>query len=244
MAKSYSARDMTLGAMSWFIYGHPRVGKTVMIGTFKEPILLTNFANENGAAALRGHPGDVTIYDVETSQDVLDFPVWIVKKNAERAAEGLAPFATVAVDSLTSFLEMRQADLGHALSLPRELPLIAEWTNDIIALIDRLRPLKAEKVYTSTLTVKEDRKTGAISSGPSLFRSLAGRVPAKCDATILLESNSVADGAGGVRVDRMAWMTPHDGLPAGTRGYAGPPIIMSPSYGKIMAELGKSKLFE
>lgn len=243
MGKLYSAKSMKLGAMSWFIYGHSRVGKTALIGTFKEPIFLTNFLNENGAETLREHPGDVTIFDIENAKDVIDLPITVIKENERRASEGLAPFATVAVDSLTSLLELRQAELGHALSLPRELPLIAEWTNDIIALIDRLRPLQAEKVYTSTLTVREDRKTGAVSAGPSLFRSLAGRVPAKCDATILLESVSTVEGAD-VRVDRIAWMTPHDGLPAGTRGYAGPPTIHAPSYAKIMAELSQSKLFE
>lgn len=242
MAKVYAAKNIVQGRKSWFIYGHSRVGKTVMIGTFRPPILLTNFPNENGAETVANH-SEVTVYEPETSQDIIDLPNWIAKENAKRVEQQLLPFGTIAVDSLTSWLELRQAELGRPLKLPSELHIIAQWTQDIVSLIDRLRACDAEKVYTATIQIREDRKTGVTRTGPALFQSLAQRVPAKVDATVLLESQTITDDKGQVRVERLAWFAPHDGMPAGIRGYAGPVVMANPSYGKILTEM-KTPLFD
>ena len=235
--RTYPAKDIKRGRMSWLIYGKSRAGKTALIGTFRPPIVITNFPNENGVVTLMGH-SEVTVYEIEKVQDAVDFPTWVFEENKRRVEAGLEPFGTVAVDSLTSWLELYQQELGHSLRIPTDLPLIAKWSQEITLTVDRLRPLDAEKVFTANLSLNKDEVTGEQHGGPDLFKSLASRLPRKVDATVIMESGSTL-GQGGIQiVTRKAWLISKDGMPGGIRGACGAPFVEEPSYSKILAEMG------
>lgn len=235
--RTYPAKEIKRGRMSWLIYGKSRVGKTVLIGTFRPPIVITNFPNENGVVSLMGH-SDVTVYEIEKVEDAVSFPVWVFEENKRRAEAGLPPFGTVAVDSLTSWLELCQQELGRSLRIPSDLPLIAKWSQEITTTVDRLRPLDAEKVYTANLSLNKDEVTGEQHGGPDLFKSLAGRLPRKVDATVIMESGSTTGTNGVPVVARKVWLISKDGMPAGIRGAMGAPFVDNPTYAKILSEMG------
>lgn len=240
--KVIEAKEIRPEKLSWLIYGRPRAGKTTLIGTFPGPICITNFKNENGAVTLRNH-SDVTVVDIEHASDVDEFIKWVFRQQEERPKAGKPPFRTVAVDSLTSYIEMlrmEHVESGGTTKMPGILPYYAEWANKVCVLIERLRALDAERVYTATAALNRDELDGSKYGGPEMFRSLEQRVPAKVDAVIFIEANTVAEADGKTQVMRIAWLAPHDGMIAGVRGYVGSPYVQDPSYTKIHAEMGEA----
>lgn len=236
------AKDIKPEKLSWLFYGRPRVGKTTIIGTFPPPIVITNFANENGAITLWGHPG-VTIVKIERASDVEEFIKWVYKAQEERKAAGQDMFRTIAFDSLTSYVEMLRMEHitnGGTTKMPGILPFYAEWANKIVTLIERLRGLDAERIYTATASLNKDELDGSMHGGPDMFKSLEQRVPAKVDAVIFMEADTQRVGdTNQTQVVRTAWMTTHNGFIAGVRGYMGEPCVVSPSYRKLLAQMGK-----
>jgi hypothetical protein len=240
--KVIEAKEILPEKLSWLLYGRPRAGKTTLIGTFPEPICVTNFANENGAVTLRNHPG-VTVVQIEQASDMDEFVNWIFAEQERRVAEGKQPFRTVAVDSLTSYVEMLRVEHiqgGGTTKMPGVLPFYADWAHRIITLIERLRALDAERVYTATATLNRDELDGSTMGGPDMFKSLEQRVPAKVDAVIFMEADTARTGEGQTRITRTAWLTPHNGMIAGVRGYVGQPFVLDPTYQKIHKEMGEA----
>ena len=236
------ARDMRPERLLWLFYGRPRAGKTTIIGTFPPPILITNFGNENGAVTLRGH-SDVSVAQIRTAADLDEFIGWVYKQQEERVAAGKQPFKTVAVDSLTSYVEMLRMEHirgGGTTKMPGILPDYAEWAIKVITLIERLRGLEAEVVYTATASLNKDEIDGSTHGGPDMFKSLEQRVPAKVDAVIFMEADTLKNDEGQTVVQRTAWLTQHNGMIAGVRGYIGQPFVMNPTYAKIHEQMGKA----
>lgn len=236
------AKDMKPERLLWLFYGRPRAGKTTIIGTFPPPILITNFGNENGAVTLRGH-SDVSVAQIKKAADVDEFVNWLYKQQTERVAAGKPPFRTVAIDSLTSYVEMMRMEHilnGGTTKMPGILPYYAEWANKVITLIERLRGLDAEVVYTATASLNKDEIDGSTHGGPDMFKSLEQRVPAKVDAVIFMEADTTKDAEGKTQIVRTAWLTPHNGMIAGVRGYVGEPFVEGPTYTKIHAQMGKA----
>lgn len=236
------AKSIRPEKLSWLVYGRPRAGKTTLIGTFPPPICITNFGNENGAVTLRGH-SDVTVVTIKVASDVDRFVNWVFQQQELRAKEGKQPFRTVAIDSLTSYVEMMRMEhvaSGGTTKMPGILPYYAEWAGKVITLIERLRCLDAERVYTATASLNKDELDGSTHGGPDMFKSLEQRVPAKVDAVIYMESDTEKTSDGKTLVKRTAWLTPHNGMIAGVRGYVGKPFVESPSYAKIHGEMGEA----
>jgi hypothetical protein len=234
------AKDIKAEKLTWLFYGRPRAGKTTLIGTFPQPICITNFKNENGAKTVRGHSG-VTTVNIKQASDLDGYINWVFQQQEERPKAGLAPFKTVAVDSLTSYVEMLRMEHiqnGGTTKMPGILPYYAEWANKVITLIERLRGLDAEVVYTATASLNKDELDGSTHGGPDMFKSLEQRVPAKVDAVIFMESDTVKNAEGVAVPQRLAWLTPHNGMIAGVRGYVGKPCVEAPNYAKLMAEMG------
>jgi hypothetical protein len=219
----YEAKDIRRKYLSWLLYGKSRSGKTGLIGTFPPPICCTNFPNEDGIITMQGH-SDVTVAHIETAKDMVDFPDWVFSQQAQRIAEGKKPFATVAVDSITSWIELlvkEHVALNGKIKIPTDLYLYDEWGMLIRTLIDRLRPLECEQVYTATASINKDELTGSTFGGPDMFKSLEKRVPAKVAATIYLEADTVTTEVAGIKrtlVKRVAHLAPWNGMTAGVRG--------------------------
>jgi hypothetical protein len=256
VAKITEAKDMKRTNLSWLIYGKSRVGKTALIGTFPPPICVTNFPNEDGAITLAGH-SDVTVYGVEGAKDMDPTPGsggfadWVASQQKERVAAGKQPFRTVAVDSLTSYIELltrEHVEKNGRIRVPTDLYLYDEWGVKIRALVDRLRTMNVELVVTATAAINKDELTGVQFGGPDLFRSMERRIPAKVAVTIYMEADSIVTETveNGVvnkvtSVKRVAHLTPWNGMTAGVRGciISGDGCIVSPTYSKIIEAMGE-----
>lgn len=242
----YEATEISVDKSTWLIYGFSGVGKTALIGTFPQPICVTNFLNENGAKTIREHPG-VTVVDIEASDDIEGWVNWVFKQQTERVERGLKPFATVALDSMTSCVELLTGEYvakNGPIRIPTDLHLYDAWGTSMRTVVDRLRKLDAEIVVTTTAFDPNDTpkgKEGTRQGGPDLFRSLARRLPPKMDNTIYLEAETFEDAIDKtVRVRRRAWMVPHNGMTARVRGYIGPPYMDGATYAKIREQMKES----
>ena len=83
-------------------------------------------------------------------------------------------------------------------------------------------------------TVRPEMVNGALMALASLRQvGFAGRT------VIFMESDTVRTEEGLTVPRRVAWLTPHNGMIAGVRGYVGEPFVLGPSYAKILEQMGK-----
>lgn len=221
----YKATEIRLDQKSWLLFGPSGAGKTVMLGTFPRPILVMNPTSEQGVVTLKDHP-DVTVVDVTTRADVKDGLEYMI---------GEAPkFRTIAIDSLTTVLEIfyRAArDKGRV-----EQSAWLDWGVEMLGIVERLRLLPCEKVYTATASFRaapelgQVEKKGETKAQPSLFRWLESRLPAKMELYIYQERQNDLDGSPRF----MAFPAGKEGVDGRCRGMRPMPPIESPTYKKVM----------
>lgn len=84
------------------IYGMPGTGKTTLACTFPKPVLILGF--EDGTKSVKRVPG-VDFVLVENSSDIEEFVDGLKARRPSRCMPG-KPYATVAVDTLTSMQDL------------------------------------------------------------------------------------------------------------------------------------------
>lgn len=216
--KVYPATDIKLEHLVWLLYGLTGSGKTTLIGTFPSPIAHINFTQEKGAFTLRQHP-KATIIDVTTPQDVKDAVEFVVANHTK--------FKTVAVDGISTWCEILYRD--QAAKGKVEWNHWKNWKSLIFSVIERLRSLPLEVVFTAGTAAKDDEVTGITSGGPAVFGSLKAELPSRVEVYLLLESETDARGY----VKFRAYPSGKGPMGGRVRGTLPQAPIDSPNYKKI-----------
>lgn len=181
----YSASEIEMKHLSWLFYGRPGAGKTTLSGTFPGPILITNFLSEQGAKTLANH-SSVQVVDVGTRGDMDEFIGYAVANHVK--------YRTIVLDSLTTLVDMLMRQFIAENNKMPNFAQWADWKGQIFSMVDRLRNLPCEKVYTALLTAR-DQVMGEDKIGqPAMFKSLEEQLPGKMDAVIYLEAETDRDG--------------------------------------------------
>jgi phage nucleotide-binding protein len=182
--KIYDAKDILLKHLSWLLFGRSGAGKTTLAATFPGPILLVTFTVERGEMTLRGHPG-VKVLEVGTPTDMNEALQYIMREHAK--------YRTIVIDSLTSFVDV----LYRTTKVKREVNWDdwRAWKGQVFAMVEALRALPCEIVYTAILTaVQSEMSATETFGGPAMFKSLEQELPARMEAVIYLEAETSAQG--------------------------------------------------
>lgn len=221
--KIRKAADIKMEHLSWLFYGAAGSGKTTLAATFPSPIAMINMVTANEAVTVHGHPG-VDVLDVESPADMNDALAYVINNTGK--------FKTVLVDNMTAFIEMIIRSKKGRMSLEEWMPIGL----DVMNMIDRLRKLPAEIVYTAALGgVKDEVSSGLKHGGPVMFNWLEQRFPSKMDAIVYLESSSDARGIPTFR----AYLSGFGPMIGRVRGSLPGGMIESPSYAKLIEKLSE-----
>lgn len=182
--KVYSATEIKMQHMSWLVYGRSGSGKTTLLATFPGRLYVVNFVQERGALTLRGHP-NCDVADVETPEDMNDALTYFIANHTK--------YSTFAVDSITTFVDV----LYQSVASRRKVDWKTDWTmwkNQVFGMVERIRKLPVECVYTATLSAIEDEVEPGKRGGPAMFKSLERDFPARMEAVVYLESEATERG--------------------------------------------------
>lgn len=168
--RSFQATEIEMKHLSWLLFGPSGSGKTVLIGTFPTPIAVIDPSNERGSTTLRGHP-DARVWQPTTPAEVDESLAEIIR----------GKYRTIAFDGLTMFLEMLYNAKMEKKKTVEQSDWF-KWGGEILRMIEKLRNVPAEKVYTAGVTTLKD---GTV--GPALFNWLTSRLPHKMEAVIYMD---------------------------------------------------------
>jgi len=228
--KIYKATEIEPKNLMWLVYGQSGSGKTAFIGTFPTPIFHINFVQEKGVLTLRGHPG-VTVADVERKEDMDEALNYFLVHHAE--------FKTLAIDSLTTFLDILYAQRTKDGTQKTSFDDWMAWSGQVLGMQARLRKLPVEVVFTATLSGIDNEAGGGSRGAPTLFKSLEKKFPMKMDCNLYMECISTPNGF------PTFWGYPSGmgNIPGRIRGIKPLSRIQNPSYGMLLKKMKEGTLF-
>ncbi len=188
--------DESLQYIKAFIYGPPKVGKTVLSGTASvyapsAPVLFCDI--EGGRASLRDAPktlinkSKIRIVEITSFEQLNDV--------YELVSDNPGAVKTVVIDSITELHTMsmeEQMRLVVARDPTREefVPAPREWgiaRAQIRKIIRQFRALPCHLIITAMLRYDEDPVSGIVHKNPQLAGQLQTEIPGYCDIVGLME---------------------------------------------------------
>lgn len=157
--KITSTKDSSLDGVKALVYGKSGIGKTTLMATAPNPIILSA---EAGLLSLAGQ--DISVIEVNTVQDIYDAKEFLTESEEAKA------FETICLDSITEIGEVLLAQLKKASKDPRKA--YGDLADELGSLIRSFRDIKGKNVIFSAKQVRiTDDDTGITS----YFASMPGK---------------------------------------------------------------------
>lgn len=221
-----STRGLTANGVKMLVYGQAGAGKTSLVTTLPEPVVLSA---EGGLLSIAHH--DIPYITIKTLDDLYQAYDWLV--NSDEAKR----FQSVALDSIS---EVAEVVLDHELNQIINGKKVdgrmayGELNTKMASLIRAFRDLPGKHVYMSAKLEKSQDEMGRMLYGPSMpGKSLTQQLPYFFDFVFPLRVEKDANGN-----TQRAIMTDSDGLwQAKSRGQ-GLSVWEAPDLGAIIQKIG------
>lgn len=216
-----STRGISASGVKMLVYGQAGAGKTSLIATLPEPVVLSA---EGGLLSIAQH--DIPYIAIKTLDDLYQAYDWLVKSDEAKQ------FKSVALDSIS---EVAEVVLGHELKASKDgRAAYGELNTKMANLIRAFRDLPGKHVYMSAKLEKSQDEMGRMLYGPSMpGKSLTQQLPYFFDFVFPLRVEKDANGD-----TQRAIMTDSDGLwQAKSRGQ-GLSVWEAPDLGAIIQKIG------
>lgn len=177
------------------VYGRSGAGKTTLIRTLPNPVILSA---ESGLLPLAGL--DLPVIEIKTAQDLRDAHAWLVG-----SAEA-AQFQSVALDSIS---EIAEVVLAHAKKMSKDpRQAYGEMQDQMSEIIRSFRDLPGKHVYFAAKAERKESEGGPTIWQPSApGKATAQGLPYFFDEVLALRKEKDAQGN-----DVRAMLTSSDGL--------------------------------
>lgn len=216
-----STRGLSASGVKMLVYGQAGAGKTSLIATLPEPVVLSA---EGGLLSIAQH--DIPYIAIKTLDDLYQAYDWLVKSDEAKQ------FKSVALDSIS---EVAEVVLDHELKANKDgRAAYGELNTKMANLIRAFRDLPGKHVYMSAKLEKSQDEMGRMLYGPSMpGKSLTQQLPYFFDFVFPLRVEKDSEGN-----TQRAIMTDSDGLwQAKSRGQ-GLSAWEAPDLGAIIQKIG------
>jgi len=177
-----NTNDVSISGVKLLVYGAAGAGKTYLIKTLPDPIILSA---EAGLLSIKG--SDLPYFVIESMSDLNEVYSWIV--NSDEAKK----YQSVALDSISEIAEVVLSSEKKTAKDPRQA--YGAMSDQMADLVRAFRDLPGKHVYFSAKVEKAQDEMGRILYAPSMpGNKFAQQMPYFFDEVLALRMELTSEG--------------------------------------------------
>jgi phage nucleotide-binding protein len=180
--KLQSTKSIATGKMKILVYGQAGAGKTTLIRTLPNPVIISA---EAGLLSLRDH--ELPFVEIDSREQLLDVYRWLVDSDEAKN------FDSIALDSISEIAEVILSQEKAKSKDPRQA--YGEMQDQMAKIIRSFRDLQGRHIYFSAKLEKSQDEMGRVLYSPSMPGSKTGQsLPYFFDEVLALRCERDEDG--------------------------------------------------
>jgi phage nucleotide-binding protein len=180
--KLQSTKSIATGKMKILVYGQAGAGKTTLIKTLPNPVIISA---EAGLLSLRDH--ELPFVEIDSREQLLDVYRWLVDSDEAKN------FDSIALDSISEIAEVILSQEKAKSKDPRQA--YGEMQDQMAKIIRSFRDLQGRHIYFSAKLEKSQDEMGRVLYSPSMPGSKTGQsLPYFFDEVLALRCERDEDG--------------------------------------------------
>lgn len=177
-----NTNDVSISGVKLLVYGASGAGKTYLIKTLPDPIILSA---EAGLLSIKG--SDLSYFAIESMSDLNEVYSWIV--NSDEAKK----YQSIALDSISEIAEVVLSAEKKTAKDPRQA--YGAMSDQMADLVRAFRDLPGKHVYFSAKVEKAQDEMGRILYAPSMpGNKFAQQMPYFFDEVLALRMELTSEG--------------------------------------------------